>query len=186
MKCLTARRPLPLLPTGWTWRWPTRSWRRSWDACGRWAPSRRRSSGKPRKSRLAQVSSRPISMETCARTGGGAGEWGRSQVILQFISMAKTKKTQPQTFHIFPTFLHFSRPLFFRPKWCCYAWLIIRKKTNPTDTQLISMFSMFTASCTSACMKIVVVPSACSDRTSALWHHKEPFVTELCIVARTF
>lgn len=40
---------------------------------------------------------------------------------------------------------------------------LLEKKTNPTDTQLISMFSMFTASCTSACMKIVVVPSACSD-----------------------
>lgn len=67
IKCLTARQPLPLLPTGWTWRWPTRSWRRNWDACGRWAPSRRRSSGKPRKSRLAQVSSRHVSMETRGR-----------------------------------------------------------------------------------------------------------------------
>lgn len=102
MKCLTARQPLPLLPTGLTWRWPTPSWRRSWDACGRWAPSRRRSSGKPRKSRLAQVSGGHVSLETRGRAGGStSGHFAIHQHAKKIQKKKYKKKMECQTLHLF-------------------------------------------------------------------------------------
>lgn len=94
--------------------------------------------------------------------GGWSG--GVGSISGHFAIHQHGKKTQPQTFQIFPHILTLFKTFIFQAKMMPLRMInLLEKKTNPTNTQLISMFSMFTASCTSACMKIVVVPSACSD-----------------------